>query len=125
MSNAKIVKIVEDVSSLTVLEINELQELLMEKFGIDKSALVAAPVAAAQGNVAAAASDSVSIILKSGGQNKIAVIKEIKDILGLGLKEAKDFVDGAPKEIKSGIKAAEAEEIKNKLTAAGAEVELK
>lgn len=124
---ANIEKIVEDLSALTVMEAAELATALEEKWGV--SAAAAAPVAmvAAAGGDAAGAEekDEFTVVLASAGGNKIAVIKEVRAITGLGLKEAKDLVDGAPKEIKEGVKKEEAEEMKKTLEAAGASIELK
>mgnify|MGYP001315340212 FL=1 len=119
-------KIVEDLSSLSVIEAAELSKLLEEKWGVSAAAPVAAVQAAPAGGEAAAEEKSeFEIMLSEAGSNKIAVIKEVRTITGLGLKEAKDLVEGAPKEVKSGVNKKEAEEIKAKLEAAGAKVELK
>ena len=120
-------KIVEDLSSLTVLEAAELSKLLEEKWGVSAAAPVAVAAAPAAGGGEAAAEEKTEfdIELSESGSNKIAVIKEVRTITGLGLKEAKDLVEGAPKEVKSGVPKKEAEEIKAKLEAAGAKVELK
>ena len=120
-------KIVEDLSSLTVLEAAELSKLLEEKWGVSAAAPVAVAAApAAQGGEAPAEDkDDFTIMLTSAGDKKINVIKEIRGVTSLGLKEAKDLVEGAPKEVKSGVNKKEAEEIKAKLEAAGAKVELK
>ena len=120
-------KIVEDLSSLTVLEAAELSKLLEEKWGVSAAApvAVAAAPAAGGGEDAAEEKTEFDIELSEAGSNKIAVIKEVRTITGLGLKEAKDLVEGAPKEVKSGVPKKEAEEIKTKLEAAGAKVELK
>ena len=117
-------KIIEDLSSLTVVEAAELSKQLEEKWGVT----AAAPVAAAAAGAAAPAAEEkseFSLFLSAAGDKKINVIKEVRAITGLGLKEAKDLVEGAPKEIKSGVNKKEAEEIKAKLEAAGAKVELK
>ena len=116
-------KIIEDLSSLTVAEAAELSKQLEEKWGV--TPMAAAAPAAAAGGEAAADKDDFSIMLVSAGDKKINVIKEVRAITGLGLKEAKDLVEGAPKEVKSGVNKKEAEEIKKKLEAAGAKVELK
>ena len=120
-------KIVEDLSSLSVVEAAELSKLLEEKWGVSAAAPVAAVAAApaAGGEAAAEEKTDFDIVLSEAGSNKIAVIKEVRTITGLGLKEAKDLVEGAPKEVKSGVNKKEAEEIKKKLEAAGAKVELK
>jgi large subunit ribosomal protein L7/L12 len=121
---ANLEKLVEDLSALTVLEAAELAKLLEEKWGVSAAAPVA--VAAAGGAAAAAEEkDSFTVFLVSGGDNKINVIKEVRAITGLGLKEAKDLVDAGNKEIKADVPKAEAEELKKKLEAAGAKVELK
>jgi large subunit ribosomal protein L7/L12 len=120
-------KIVEDLSSLTVLEAAELSKLLEEKWGVSAAAPVAVAAAPAAGGGDAAVEEKTEfdIELSESGSNKIAVIKEVRTITGLGLKEAKDLVEGAPKEVKTGVPKKEAEEIKAKLEAAGAKVELK
>ena len=120
-------KIVEDLSSLSVIEAAELSKLLEEKWGVSAAAPVAAAAAApASGGEAAAEEKSeFDIVLAEAGSNKISVIKEVRTITGLGLKEAKDLVEGAPKPLKQGVAKAEAEEMKKSLEAAGAKVELK
>lgn len=118
-------KIVEDLSKLTVLEAAELSKLLEDKWGV--TAAAAAPVmmaAAAAPAEAAEEKDSFDVVLESGGGNKISVIKEVRTITGLGLKEAKDLVDAGGKTVKEGVKKAEAEEMKKVLEAAGATVKL-
>ena len=115
-------KIIEDLSSLTVAEAADLSKQLEEKWGVTPMA-AAAPAAA--GAAAAEEKDDFTIMLVSAGDKKINVIKEVRVITGLGLKEAKDLVEGAPKEVKTGVPKKEAEEIKTKLEAAGAKVELK
>jgi large subunit ribosomal protein L7/L12 len=120
---ANLEKIVDDLSALTVIEAAELAKLLEEKWGVSAAAPVA--VAAAGGAAAAEEKDSFDVILASAGANKINVIKEVRAITGLGLKEAKDLVDGAPKPLKEGVKKDEAEAFKKQLEAAGATVELK
>jgi len=117
-------KIIEDLSSLTVAEAAELSKQLEEKWGVTPMA-AAAPAAAAGGAAPAEDKDDFSIMLLSSGDKKINVIKEVRSATSLGLKEAKDLVEGAPKEVKSGVPKKEAEEIKAKLEAAGAKVELK
>ena len=122
----KVTKLIEDVKSLTVLELSELVKALEEEFGVSAAAPVAvaaAPVAA--GAAAAEEKTEFDVILKSAGANKVAVIKVVKEVTGLGLKEAKEVVDGAPKAIKEGASKEDAESIKAKLTEAGAEVEVK
>ena len=121
-------KIVEDLSSLSVIEAAELSKLLEEKWGVSAAAPVAAaaPAPGAGGGEAAAEEKTeFDIVLSEAGANKIAVIKEVRTITGLGLKEAKDLVEGAPKPLKQWVAKAEAEEMKKSLEAAGAKVELK
>ena len=119
-------KIIDDLSSLTVVEAAELSKQLEEKWGVTAAAAVAAaPVAGAAGAAPAEEKDEFTIMLTAAGDKKINVIKEVRAVTALGLKEAKDLVEGAPKEIKSGVNKKEAEEIKAKLEAAGAKVELK
>ena len=120
-------KILEDLSSLTVLEAAELSKLLEEKWGVSAAApvAVAATPAAGGGEAAAEEKTEFDIELSESGSNKIAVIKEVRTITGLGLKEAKDLVEGAPKPLKQGVKKEEAEEMKKALEAAGAKVTLK
>lgn len=122
---ANLEKIVEELSKLTVLEAAELSKLLEDKWGV--TAAAAAPVMMAAGGAAAAPveeKDAFDIELTDGGANKINVIKEVRAITGLGLKEAKDLVEGAPKPLKQGVKKEEAEEIKKKIEAAGGKVKL-
>ena len=120
-------KIVDDLSALSVIEAAELSKLLEEIWGVSAAAPVAAAAAApAAGDAAPAEEKSeFDIVLAEAGSNKIAVIKEVRTITGLGLKEAKDLVEGAPKPLKQGVAKAEAEEMKKSLEAAGAKVELK
>ena len=120
-------KIVEDLSSLTVLEAAELSKLLEEKWGASAAAPVAVAAAPTAGGGEAAAEEKTEFDLEltESGSNKIAVIKEVRTITGLGLKEAKDLVEGAPKPLKQGVKKEEAEEMKKALEAAGAKVTLK
>ena len=120
---ANLEKIVEELSKLSVLEAAELSKLLEEKWGVTAAA-AAAPVAAAAA-APVEEKDSFDIVLDDGGANKISVIKEVRAITGLGLKEAKDLVEAGGKVVKEGVKKAEAEEIKKKLTDAGAKVTLK
>lgn len=121
--------VVEYLKGITLLEASELVKELEEVFGVSAAAAAAAPAAAAAGGDAAPAAaekDTFDVILTSAGGNKISVIKVVREVVaGLGLKEAKDLVDAAPKAIKEGVSSAEAEEIKTKLTDAGASVELK
>ena len=119
-------KIVDELSTLTVMEAAELSKLLEEKWGVT----AAAPVAVAAGGAAPAAEaaeekDAFDVVLTAAGDQKINVIKEVRAITGLGLKEAKDMVEGAPKTLKEGVKKEEAEAMKSQLEAAGAKVELK
>ncbi len=126
MSNVE--TILESIEKLTLLEAAELVKAMEEKFGVSAAAPVAvaaaAPAAAGEAAGADEASE-VSVILASAGANKIAVLKEVRTITGLGLKEAKDLVDGAPKPVKEGVKKEDAEAIKKQLEAAGATVEIK
>ncbi|WP_075520599.1 50S ribosomal protein L7/L12 [Candidatus Pelagibacter communis] len=119
-------KIIDELSKLTVVEAAELSKQLEEKWGVTAAAAVAAPAAgAAAGGAPAEEKDEFTIFLASAGDKKINVIKEVRAITTLGLKEAKDLVEAAPKEIKSGVNKKDAEEMKKKLEAAGAKVELK
>ena len=120
-------KIVDDLSSLTVLEAAELSKLLEEKWGVSAAAPVAVAAAPGAGGGEAAAEEKseFDVVLAEAGSNKIAVIKEVRTITALGLKEAKDLVEGAPKPLKQGVAKAEAEEMKKALEAAGAKVTLK
>jgi large subunit ribosomal protein L7/L12 len=122
---SKLEKIVEELSTLTVMEAAELSKLLEEKWGVSAAAPVA--VAAAAGPVAAVAEAKTefSVVLDSAGDKKINVIKVVREITGLGLKEAKDLVEGAPKEVKADVPKTAAEEMKKKLEAEGAKVSLK
>ena len=117
-------KIIENLSSLTVVEAAELSKQLEEKWGVTAAAVAAVP-APSDGAAPAEEKDEFTIVLTAAGDKKINVIKEIRTITTLGLKEAKDLVEGAPKEVKTGVNKKEAEEIKKKLEAAGAKVELK
>ena len=118
-------KIIDDLSSLTVVEAAELSKQLEEKWGVTAAAAVAAAPAAGTGDAPAEEKDEFTVMLTAAGDKKINVIKEVRAVTELGLKEAKDLVEGAPKEVKSGVNKKEAEEIKAKLEAAGAKVELK
>ena len=118
-------KIIDDLSSLTVVEAAELSKQLEEKWGVTAAAAVATAPAASGGAEPAEEKDEFTIMLTAAGDKKINVIKEVRAITALGLKEAKDLVEGAPKEVKTGVNKKEAEEIKQKLEAAGAKVELK
>lgn len=123
MASEKVLKLIEDVKTLTVLELSEVVKALEEEFGVS----AAAPAAVAAAPVAAAAEEKTEfdVILVEAGASKMNVIKAVKEITGLGLKEAKELVDGAPKPIKEGASKSDAEDIKAKLDAAGAKVELK
>jgi large subunit ribosomal protein L7/L12 len=125
MNMADLAKIVEELSALTVLEAADLSKLLEEKWGVSAAAAVAAAPAAAAAGPAAEEQTEFDVILTGDGGNKINVIKEVRAITGLGLGEAKALVEGAPKAVKEGVNKAEAEELKAKLLAAGATVELK
>ena len=116
-------KIIEDLSSLTVVEAAELSKQLEEKWGVTAATAVAAAPAAAA--APAEEKDEFTVVLTAAGDKKINVIKEVRAVTSLGLKEAKDLVEAAPKEVKSGVNKKEADEIKTKLEAAGAKVELK
>jgi large subunit ribosomal protein L7/L12 len=125
---ADLSKIVDELSSLTVLEAAELSKLLEEKWGVSAAAPVAAAAAAGGGAAAAAAVEEKTefdVVLTEAGAQKINVIKEVRAITGLGLKEAKDLVEAAPKPVKEGVNKADADKIKAQLEAAGAKVELK
>jgi large subunit ribosomal protein L7/L12 len=124
---ADLEKIAEDLSALSVIEAAELSKMLEEKWGVSAAAPVAVAGVAAAGDAGAAAEEQTEfdVILASAGEKKINVIKEVRTITGLGLKEAKDLVEGAPKPVKEGVDKAEAEELKKKLEEAGATVELK
>ena len=122
---ADLEKIADDLSALTVMEAAELSKLLEEKWGVSAAAPVAVAAAAGGGEAAADVKDDFDVILAAVGDKKINVIKEVRAITGLGLKEAKDLVDNAPKAVKEACPKDEAEEIKKKLEEAGATVELK
>ena len=124
---ADLAKIVEDLSNLTVLEAAELSKMLEEKWGVSAAAPVAVAAVAGGGAAAEAAEEKTEfdVVLAAAGEKKIEVIKEVRAITGLGLKEAKDLVEGAPKPVKEGVNKADAEAMKKKLEAAGAKVELK
>src|ERR1700751_5279626 len=125
---SKIEKIVDDLSSLTVLEAAELAKLLEEKWGVSAAAAVAIAAPGGGGGAAAAPAEEkteFNVVLAAAGDKKIEVIKEVRAITGLGLKEAKDLVEGAPKPVKEGVNKDEAEKIKAQLEKAGAKVELK
>ena len=124
MASEKITAMIEEVKALSVLELNELVKALEEEFGVSATAVAAAPAAGA-GAAAAEEKTEFDVVLASFGDAKMAVIKAVKEITGLGLKESKELVESAPKAIKEGVSKADAEEIKTKLEAAGASVELK
>ena len=124
MASEKITKFVEDIKTLSVLELSELVDAIQEEFGVT-AMVAAAPAAGGAAGGAEAAKTEFDVVLASFGDAKMAVIKVAKEVLGLGLKEAKEVVEGAPKAIKEGVAKAEAEEIKTKLEEAGATVELK
>jgi large subunit ribosomal protein L7/L12 len=118
----------EQLVNLTVKEVNELAKILKEEYGIEPAAAAVAVAAGPAGGAAAPAAEektTFDVILKASGANKLQVVKIVKDLTGLGLKEAKDLVDGAPKPVKEGIAKAEAEDLANKLKEAGADVEVK
>lgn len=120
-------EILEAIASKTVLEISELIKMMEEKFGVSAAAAAVAVAGPAAGAAAPAAEEKTefNVVLADVGSNKIAVIKAVREVTGLGLKEAKDLVEGAPKAVKEGVAKAEAEDLKKKLEAAGAKVELK
>ncbi len=122
---ADIAKFIEDIKAMTVLELNELVKAIEEEFGVSAAAPVMVAGAGAGAGDAAAAKTEFDVVLKSAGSSKINVIKVVKDVCGLGLKEAKALVDEAPKTLKEGVSEDEANEIKAKLEEAGAEVEVK
>lgn len=122
---ADLAKIVDELSNLTVLEAAELSKMLEEKWGVSAAAPVAVAAASAGGDSAAEEKSEFDVILVEGGAQKINVIKEVRGLTGLGLKEAKDLVEGAPKPVKEAVSKDEAEKIKAQLEAAGAKVELK
>ena len=126
MASEKITKMIDEEKELSVLELNELVKALEEEFGVSAAAVAAAPAAGAGAGAAAAEEKTeFDVVLASFGDAKMAVIKAVKDICGLGLKEAKELVEAAPKAIKEGVAKAEAEELKAKLEEAGAKIELK
>jgi large subunit ribosomal protein L7/L12 len=122
---ADLAKIVEDLSALTVLEASELSKMLETKWGVSAAAPVAAAAAAGPAAAAAEEKTEFTVMLTAAGDKKIEVIKEVRAITGLGLKEAKDLVEGAPKAVKEGVNKKDADDMKKKLEAAGAKVELK
>lgn len=124
---AEVKALAEQLVNLTVKEVNELATILKEEYGIEPAAaaVVAAPGAGGGAGADVEEKTSFDVVLKSAGANKLAVVKAVKDITGLGLKEAKELVDGAPKAVKEGVSKEDAENTKNLLTEAGAEVEVK
>ena len=125
MATEKITAIVDSIAELSVLELKELKETIEETFGVTAAAVAVAAAPAEGGAAAADEKTEFDVVLTDVGANKIQVIKAVREATGLGLKEAKDLVDGAPKTVKEGVNKAEAEEIKKKLEEAGAKVELK
>ena len=125
MASEKITAIIEELKGLTVLELSELVHAVEDEFGVSAAAAVADAGPAADGGAAAAEQTEFDVVLKAAGGNKIAVIKVVREVTGLGLKEAKALVDGAPKALKEGVSKEDAEAMKAKLEEAGAEVELK
>ncbi len=126
MASEKVLKLIEEVKTLTVLELSELVKELEEEFGVSAAApAVAIAAAPAAGGAAAEEKSEFDVVLASAGASKMNVIKVVKEVTGLGLKEAKELVDGAPKTIKEAVSKADADEMKSKLEAAGAKVELK
>ena len=121
---ADIAKLLEEIDSLTVIELSELVKGIEEKYGVSAAAVAAPAAGGAVAGAAAEEKSSFNVILKEAGANKISVIKVVRDATGLGLKEAKDLVDGAPKAVKEGVKKEEAEELKAKFEEAGATIEL-
>lgn len=125
---ADLKKLAEELVNLTVKDVNELAQILKEEYGIEPAAAavaVAGPAAAGAAAPAAEEKSSFDVVLKSAGANKLAIVKLVKELTGLGLKEAKDIVDAAPANVKEGVSKDEAEALKKQLTEAGAEVELK
>ncbi len=118
-------QILDAIAEKSVMEIVELISAMEEKFGVSAAALAAAPAAGGDAGAAAEEKDDFNVVLTNGGDKKVAVIKVVREVTGLGLKEAKDLVEGAPQTVKEGASKAEAEELKKKLEEAGASVELK
>lgn len=125
MATEKTMNILEEIKSLTILELADLVKALEEEFGVSAAPVAVAAAPAAGEAAAAEEKTEFDVVLTAAGDGKLAVIKAVREITGLGLKEAKELVEGAPKAVKSGVAKAEAEEIKNALTAAGATVEIK
>ena len=122
---AKFKSLVEEIEKMSVLDLSELVKILEEKFGVSAAALAVAGGAAAGGAAAAEEKTEFDVVLTAAGDQKVGVIKVVRAITGLGLKEAKDMVDGAPKTVKEGVSKAEADDIAKQLTEAGAKVEIK
>ena len=125
MASEKVTKILEDIKELSVMELFDLEKAIEEEFGVSAAAVVAAAPAAGGEAGGAAEKTEFTVMLKSFGDSKMNVIKAVKDVLGLGLKEAKELVESAPKAIKEGVSKDEAEALQKKLEEAGAEIELK
>ena len=125
MASEKITAIIEELKGLTVLELSELVHAVEDEFGVSAAAAVAVAGPAADGGAAAAEQTEFDVVLKAAGGNKIAVIKAVREATGLGLKEAKELVDGAPSTVKEAVPTADAEALKAKLEEAGAKIELK
>ena len=125
MASEKITNILEEIKSLTILELNDLVKAVEEEFGVSAAAPVGVVAAAGAAAPAAEEKTEFDVILASFGSNKLGVIKAVREITGLGLKDAKDLVEGAPKTVKEGVSKDEAESVKKALEAAGAEVEVK
>ena len=125
MASEKVLAMIEEVKALTVLELADLVKALEEEFGVSAAAATVAVAAPAAGGAAAEEKSEFDVVLVEAGASKTGVIKAVKEITGLGLKESKDIVDGAPKAVKEGVSKADAEEMKKKLEEAGAKVELK
>lgn len=126
MASEKIAKFIEEVKALSVMELAELVKALEEEFGVSAAAMAAAPAAGAAAAVAEVEEQTeFTVVLKAPGASKIAVIKAVRELTGLGLKEAKDVVDSAPKAVKENVSKEEADSVAKKLTEAGAEVEVK
>jgi large subunit ribosomal protein L7/L12 len=121
----KFADLLEKIENMSVIELNDLVKAIEEKFGVSAAAVAAAPAGGAAAGAEAEGKDAYTVHLTAAGEQKIAVMKVVKEALGLGLKEAKDLVDGAPVDLKKDVKTAEAEELKKKLEEAGATVELK
>jgi len=125
MANEKSVQIIEQIKALTILELADLVKAIEEEFGVSAAPVAVAGAAAPAAAAAEEEKTEFDVVLKSFGANKLAVIKAVREITGLGLKEAKDMVEGAPKTVKEGVSKADAEAIQKQLTEAGAEVEVK